>query len=112
MLKLARYSDGLRKFGTVLHKSKMQLLTAGKRITTTKLRDTKVDSYQGATDEKTLKKNFDLRLWQKVRGSQVLYDSDCNDIKNIKPQSLMRGFLVRWIYFDVLFASLCQAHLL
>lgn len=29
VLKLARYSDGLRKFGRVLGKSKMQLLTAG-----------------------------------------------------------------------------------
>jgi potassium voltage-gated channel Shab-related subfamily B protein 1 len=29
VLKLARYSTGLRKFGHVLHKSKMQLLTAG-----------------------------------------------------------------------------------
>jgi hypothetical protein len=29
LLKLARYSNGLRKFAAVLHRSKMQLLTAG-----------------------------------------------------------------------------------
>jgi hypothetical protein len=29
VLKLARYSSGLRKFGYVMHRSKMQLLTAG-----------------------------------------------------------------------------------
>ena len=54
---------------------------------------TKVDSYQGATDGKTLEKKFDLRLLEKVQGSQVLCASGCNKIKDIKPQSLMRGFL-------------------
>jgi uncharacterized membrane protein len=29
LLKLARYSNGLRKFAAVLHRSKMQLVTAG-----------------------------------------------------------------------------------